>query len=171
MSRFDPRDIRVEPLDGSHDRSSFRCGAESLDNYLRTQASQDARRKSTSVFVLVARDAPAQILGYFTLSAFGIDWGDIPDHARKDIPRYPRVGATLIGRLAVDKTMQGKGLGAVTLYAAIRKAYENASIVGSSMIVVDALDEGAARFYEAHGFIRLPGTDRLILPMRTAKRA
>jgi GNAT superfamily N-acetyltransferase len=171
LSRVDPGNIKVQPLDGSHDRVGFRCGVESLDNYLRTQASQDARRKATSVFVLVAHDAPSHILGYFTLSAFGIDWGDIPDHARKNIPRYPRVGATLIGRLAVDKTRQGQGVGAMTLYAAIRKAYENASIVGSSMIVVDTLDEGAARFYEAHGFIRLPGTDRLILPMRTAKQA
>jgi len=91
----------------------------------------------------------------------------VPEAARKHIPRYPLVSATLIGRLAVDKRNQGHGVGAVLLARALRTAYENASVVGSSMIVVDALDERAARFYEAHGFIRLVESMRLILPMQT----
>jgi hypothetical protein len=49
----------------------------------------------------------------------------------------------------------------------LRKAYENAAVVGSSMIVVDVIDERAADFYRAHGFLRLPESMRLILPMRT----
>jgi predicted GNAT family N-acyltransferase len=77
------------------------------------------------------------------------------------------VSATLIGRLAIAKDTQGTGLGSVLLAKALHKAYENASLVGSSMVVVDAIDEGAVRFYEAHGFIKLPESMRLILPMRT----
>ncbi len=66
------------------------------------------------------------------------------------------MSATLIGRLAVSKDRQGQRLGAVLLADALRRAFESASTVGSSMVVVDALDEAAAGFYAAHGFVRLP---------------
>ena len=69
--------------------------------------------------------------------------------------------------LAIANDTQGTGLGSVLLAKALHKAYENASLVGSSMVVVDAIDEGAVRFYEAHGFIKLHESIRLILPMRT----
>jgi predicted GNAT family N-acyltransferase len=77
------------------------------------------------------------------------------------------VSATLLGRLAVSADFQGQRLGAVLLAEALRKAYENADVVGSSMVVVDAVDDRAARFYRAHGFIPLPDSPRLVLPMRT----
>jgi predicted GNAT family N-acyltransferase len=77
------------------------------------------------------------------------------------------VSATLLGRLAVSKEFQGQGLGSILLAKALGKSYENADQVGSSMVVVDAIDERAARFYAAHGFIQLPESMRLVLPMRT----
>jgi ribosomal protein S18 acetylase RimI-like enzyme len=73
----------------------------------------------------------------------------------------------LLGRLAVATELQGRGLGAILLAEALRKACENAAMVGFSMVVVDAIDERAARFYRAHGFIPLPESMRLVLPMRT----
>lgn len=160
-------EFRLEPLGKQHDRAAFSCGEQSLDQYLKTQASQDMRRKANAVFVMVGADAPAQIIGYFTLCAYTLTQNTVPEAARKYIPRYPLVSATLIGRLAVNKGNQGRGNGAILLVRALRKAYENASVVGSSMIVVDALDERATRFYEAHGFIKLVDSKRLILPMQT----
>jgi len=68
--------------------------------------------------------------------------------------------------LAVALEQQGKGLGALLLAKALRKAYESSAVVGSSMIVVDAIDEKALRFYQAHRFIKLPDSMRLILSMR-----
>jgi GNAT superfamily N-acetyltransferase len=159
--------FRLEPLGKHHDRKAFICGAENLDAYLKTQASQDMRRKANAVFVLIPTDAPSRIAGYFTLCAFGVAPGTIPDAAGKYIPRYPVVSATLIGRLAISKEFQGQRLGADLLAEALRKAYENASVVGSSMVVVDAIDDPAVRFYLAHGFIKLPESMRLVLPMRT----
>lgn len=159
-------ELLVVPLDKGHDRQGFTCGVESLDRYLKIQASQDMRRKINAVFVMAATDQPDRILGYFTLSVFALEQGHIPDAAQKHLPRYPLVSATLIGRLAVAKDQQGQGLGAILLARAIRKAYENASIVGSAMVVVDALDDRASRFYIAHGFVKLPESMRLILPMR-----
>lgn len=161
------RRSRVEPLDRKrHDRATFECGVEALDRYLKTQAAQDMRRKANAVFVMVALDAPRRIAGYFTLSAMAPAQSDVPEAARRYAPRYPLVSATLIGRLAVAKERQGQGVGAMLLALALRKAYDNANVVGSSMVVVDAIDQRAVRFYEAHGFIRLPDSMRLIIPMR-----
>ncbi len=155
-------------LDEQHDRGSFTCGVESLDRYLKTQAGQDVRRKANAVFVLSEVGEPVRILGYYTLCAMAISQGDVPEAARKHIPRYPLVSATLIGRLAVATEHQGQRLGAVLLADALQRAFESAGTVGSSMVVVDALDEPAAGFYAAHGFVRLPDSLRLVLPMRLA---
>ena len=159
--------FHLELLSKEHDRGRFACGVESLDSYLKTQASQDMRRKANAVFVLVPTASPQVIAGYFTLCAYGIAPGAIPEEARKHIPRYPVVSATLIGRLALSRDFQGKGLGSLLLAEALRKAYANAALVGSSMVVVDAIDENAARFYAAHGFVKMPDSMRLMLPMRT----
>lgn len=161
-------DLRVEPLDTKrHDRRSFSCGVQALDVYFKTQASQDIGRKANAVFVLVSVGEPGMVLGYFTLCAYGLAAGAIPDEAKKHLARYPLVSATLIGRLAVATGHQGRGLGGLLLALALQKSFENAHVVGSSMVVVDALDERAAGFYAAHGFVRLPESMRLVLPMQT----
>lgn len=165
-----PAALRIEPLAATHDRASFSCGAESLDRYLKTQAGQDVRRKANAVFALVEARQPQRILGYFTLCATALNQGDVPEAVRKQVPRYPLVSATLIGRLAVAKDHQGRGLGAILLANALRRAYESANTVGSTMVVVDALDETAARFYSAHDFVRLPESVRLVLPKRSIEK-
>ena len=152
-------------LGEEHDRGGFTCGVESLDRYLKTQAGQDVRRKANAVFVL---SEVSHVTGYYTLCAMAISQGEVPEAARKYVPRYPLVSATLIRRLAVAKERQGQRLGAVLLADALRRAFDSAGTVGSSMVVVDALDEAAAGFYAAHGFVRLPDSLRLVLPMRMA---
>ena len=123
------------------------------------------KRKASAVFVLVHPSHPRHILGYYTLSAYALAQGDVPELARRYVPRYPLVSATLIGRLAVARDHQGQGIGTLLLADALRRADNNAAIVGSSMIVVDAIDEAAADFYGAFGFVRLPDSLRLIVPM------
>jgi predicted GNAT family N-acyltransferase len=126
------------------------------------------RRKANAVFILTEIGDPARILGYYTLCAMTIAQGDVPETARKHVPRYPLVSATLIGRLAVSRDKQGQRLGAILLADALDRSFESASTVGSSMVIVDALDEAAAGFYAAHGFVRLPESLRLVLPMSSA---
>jgi GNAT superfamily N-acetyltransferase len=75
------------------------------------------------------------------------------------------VGATLIGRLAVATERQGQWLGAVLLADALGRAFDSAGTVGSSMVVVDALDKAAAGLSAAHGFVRLPNSLRLVMPI------
>ena len=168
MTKRSSEDLRIVPLGEGHDRRGFSCGVESLDRYLKIQAGQDIRRKANAVFVLSELGEPNRILGYYTLCAMAISQGEVPEAARKHIPRYPLVSATLIGRLAISKDRQGQRLGAVLLADALQRALESAGTVGSSMIVVDALDESAAGFYVAHGFVRLPDSLRLVLPMSLA---
>jgi GNAT superfamily N-acetyltransferase len=163
-------DLIIVPLDDTHDRQAFSCGVESLDRYLHSQAGQDARRLANGVFILVDPTTPETVLGYYTLCATALPPGDVPEAAKKHIPRYPRISATLIGRLAITVGRQGQSLGAILLADALRRTLASAATVGSSMVVVDALDEGAAAFYGAHGFVRLPESLRLILPIRTLER-
>jgi GNAT superfamily N-acetyltransferase len=122
------------------------------------------------VFILVESNKPNFVLGYYTLCATALPQGDVPMAARKHIPRYPLVSATLVGRLAVSEARQGEGLGAILLADAVRRAYASAAIIGSSMLIVDAINERAAAFSESNGFVRLPDSLRLVLPMRTIQR-
>jgi predicted GNAT family N-acyltransferase len=168
MAKRPSADLCIVPLGELHDRAGFTCDVESLDHYLKTQAGQDVRRKANAVFVLCSEAEPKRVLGYYTLCAMTISQGDVPEVARKHVPRYPLVSCTLIGRLAIAKDQQGQRLGSILLADALLRAFESASTVGSSMVVVDALDEAAAGFYAAHGFVRLPDSLRLVMPMRQA---
>lgn len=161
-------DLRIAVLNDAHDRNGFTCGVESLDRYLKLQAGQDVRRKANAVFVLSPNAEPGRVLGYYTLCAMAVSQGDVPEAARKHVPRYPLVSCTLIGRLAVAKDQPGQRLGTVLLADALQRAFESANTVGSSMVIVDALDEAAAGFYGAHGLVRLPDSQRLVMPMRQA---
>lgn len=163
-------DLKIEALASHHDRNGFSCGVDSLDRYLRTQASQDVRRKANGVFILIEPDKPDVVLGYYTLCATALPQGDVAAAARKHVPRYPLVSTTLVGRLAVSAARQGERLGAMLLADAVRRAFASAGTVGSSMLVVEAINDRAAAFYEGNGFVRLPDSLRLVLPMRAIQR-
>jgi GNAT superfamily N-acetyltransferase len=158
----------VEPLGNQHDRAAFACGNEVLDHYLKEIASQDARRLVAAPFVAVESDDPKTILGYYTLSAFGIALESLPLEVARKLPAYPIVPATLLGRLAVDQRCRGKGIGEFLLMDALRRAYVQSSQIAAVAVVVDAIDAQAARFYRHFNFIPLPDRpDRLFLPIKT----
>ena len=158
----------VEPLGKAHDRLSFSCGYEALDRYLREQASQDARRRVAAPFVLVQESERKTIVGYYTLSALGIDLHDLPDNVIKKLPSYPVVPVTLLGRLAVDLQYRGQGAGEFLLVDALLRAYTQSSQIAAAAVVVDAIDEQAARFYRHFGFTPFPDKPtRLFIPMKT----
>jgi GNAT superfamily N-acetyltransferase len=162
--------IRIEPLAPSHDRAAFACGNAALDTYLHRQATQDFRRGVASIFVAVTPEERQRVLGFFTLSAAAIVPADLPAEIAKRLPRHP-VPAALIGRLAVDRSIAGRGLGGILLADAIQKAAVAAETVAMAAIVVDPIDDAARSFYAAFGFGSLQGPQRrmfLALPRRTA---
>ena len=162
-------DLRIEPLGPSHNRAAFRSGVPDLDGYLHAQAGQDARRNVAAPFVLV--DGTGTILGYYTLSAYGIQLSELPQAVAKKLPRYPVVPATLLGRLAVGESVRGQKLGRFLLLDALYRSWRNSSLVASAAVVVDALDERARDFYLHHEFQPLGDhADKLFLPMSTIEK-
>jgi GNAT superfamily N-acetyltransferase len=154
--------LRVEPLASSHDRSGFESGVEPLDRYFRTQAGQDARKNMAAPFVLVLPDGT--IAGYYTLSSTSVRLGELPGQTVRKLPRYPLVPATLLGRLAVDRRHQGKGYGRFLLGNALHRAAR--SEIASFVVIVDAKDENARRFYERESFLPFPDQPmKLFRPM------
>jgi len=153
--------IRIEPLGPGHDRSAFSCGVPALDRYLREQAGQDARRRVAAPFV--ASNDRMRVLGFYTLSATSIELTEVPAALADKLPRYPRLTAALLGRLATDLSARGVGLGRFLLIDAITRAVR--SEIASFALVLDAKDETAASFYKRESFIRLPGT-----PIRFLRR-
>lgn len=162
-----PAPWRIEPL-GKHDRAAFSCGNDILDRYLREMAGQDARRFVAAPFVAVDPTAPEAVLGYYTLSSFAIDPVDFPRELVRRLPGYAVVPATLLGRLAVDQSRRGQGLGEFLLMDALRRAHVQSAEIASHAVIVDAIDDAASRFYQHFEFIPFPERqDRLFLTMKT----
>jgi len=160
----------VEPLNGDHDRESFACGNAALDRYLKEQANQDHGRGCATPFVLSPGANQKAILGYYTLSSYGIDTGELPPAVAKKLPRYPLIPATLLGRLAVDEQHHGKGIGEFLLMDALRRSLAQSLQIAAGAVVVEAIDERAEQFYRHFGFTAFPSAhDRLFILMKTVK--
>ena len=142
----------IEVLQGSHDRAQFDCGSEALDRYIRRQASQDARRNVTRVFVALPEKSN-EIAGFYTLSAGSIERNALPEKQAKRLPRYP-VPVALLGRLAVDRRWSGQGLGSALWANVLQRVVRASAALAVYAVVVDAKDEQAQAFYERFGFIR-----------------
>lgn len=147
--------ITFEALGKQHDRSKFSCGQAELDDWFRRRASQDERRNVARVFIAV--DSDLGVVGFYSLSAFKLDLDDLPEEIARKLPRYDDgVPAALIGRLARDARVRGKGLGDLLVADAVRRILGAAQALAVLAIVVDAKDELAATFYEGLGFRRFP---------------
>ncbi len=162
--------LTVEPLGPNHDRAAFSCGEAVLDAYLQRQASQDVRRRVAQVFVAVA-DRPHIVAGYYSLSAASFDKAELPAELAKRLPHYP-VPAAVLGRLAVDRSCQGRGVGEFLLLDAVRRVLRASVSMAVYALIVDAKNESAKRFYERFGFLEFPNTARrMYLPLETFVKA
>lgn len=153
----------VEPLTREHDRRSFACGVDTLDRYLKEQATQDIRRGVTSCYI--ARPSEnAKVVGYYTIAMGSVPLGDFPPEIVRKLPRYPSVPVARVGRLAVDAELRGRGLGSVLLLNAIARVH--GSDIAAFAVVVDAENETAATFYLRNGFVRFESVpQRLFFPL------
>ncbi len=167
----------IEPLGEKHKhlRAAFSCGSaplnSGLDRYLKEQASQDLKKRAAVPYVLVSEDD--RIAGYYTLSSDNFRLDDLPPELVKQLklPRYPVLGATLIGRLARDLWFQGQGIGGLLLADAIKRALGASRNIAAVAVVVDAKDDHAYRFYSGFGFIPFPETrNRLFIRMETIEQ-
>ncbi len=156
-----------EPLNSTHKKSDFSCGKGMLDSYIHKQAHQDAKRKLSACFVI--NEAETNLIkGYYTLSNSSIPSELIPDQIRKKLPQsYHSIPTTLLGRLAIDDRFQGQGMGKLILIDALKRSFEISKTIGSFAVVVDPIDQDAENFYNKYGFLKLPDSGKMFLPMKT----
>jgi ribosomal protein S18 acetylase RimI-like enzyme len=128
-----------------------------LNQYLFRQAGQDVRKYYAVLFVAV-EIATNKIVGYYTLANASINLGDVPTALRKKLPKYAEIPAIRLGRLAVDITAQGQGIGSQLLADASIRGVLNVS--AWAFMTVDAKDNMACAFYKNFGFNSLLDDER-----------
>lgn len=147
------------PIEATDNTTDFDSGEESLDRYLADRALTNHLGDLGRCYVCVDGDTE-KVLGYYTLSAVAIERAGLPGKVRRNAPNP--VPAVLMGRLAVDSEAQGSGLGRFLVRDAILSTLAAANRIGVRILLVHALHEQAAAFYEKLGFKRSP-TDSLHL--------
>jgi hypothetical protein len=158
--------FRVEVLDPAvHRREEFACEPPELTEFLRTRARKEAKARASACFVIVPVADPGLVAGFYTLSATTIELEKLPPELATKLPRYPRVPATLLGRLARSVLFKGQGIGDLLMVDALKRSCENSSVIGSVAVVVDPKDAPVAKFYGTFGFQPLD-EQKLLLPMK-----
>ena len=154
-------------LNTTHNRTDFDCGNTMLNNYLQLQARQDVKRSLAACFILP--DEASNLKGYYTLSNAGIQRELLPDDLKKKLPQsYSNLPATLLGRLAVNKNYSRQGIGELILIDALKRSYYTSlQNIASMAVIVDPVDDNAVKFYLKYGFILLPDSGKMFLPMKT----
>jgi GNAT superfamily N-acetyltransferase len=140
-----------EKLSVDHDLSQFQCGEQELDDWLRRRAiSNEEDGASRSYVVCVGR----RVVGYYALAMGAVAHTNAPGRVRRNMPNP--VPVMVIGRLAIDLSFQGRGIGSSLLRDAVLRTVRAAEIAGIRAILVHAISENAKRFYERSGFIASP---------------
>jgi predicted N-acetyltransferase YhbS len=156
----------IEPLDTArHRREQFVCESPELTDFLQQQARKEMAARASACFVLVAANDPGRIVGYYTLSQTSVTSQKLPESVTKKLPRYPELGATLVGRLARDLAWRGKEIGRLLLVDALRRSVRLSAEAGAVVVVTDPKDDKARAFYQAYGFQALDER-RLFMPMK-----
>ena len=155
MSRFsDPERLRAD-----HPLGGFDCGEGSLNLWLERHARAAQGSGSAQTFVITDEDQKDRVVGYHAIAAASIEHEDATDRAKKGMPRHP-IPALLLARLAVDKSVQGEGVGAFLLRDAMLRAVNAADDLGIRILLAHSLNRNARDFYLRFGFEESP-TDGL----------
>lgn len=152
--------MQVLPLAGNHDRAAFDCGRQELNDWLRQVARQHQDKGLSKTFIAVLEEAPDRICGYCALTLAELEDRHLPEAFRKKLPR--RIPGIRLGRLAVDRQFQAKGLGALLLVDALTRAKRIHTEAGGIGLFVDAIDEQAASYYRRFGFTASPDNPLLM---------
>ena len=159
------------PIGKQHDRAAFDCGDPDLNRYLQKFARQNHESGGAKCFIAAPSDKPARIVGFYTLSPASIECSRTPAIAKKGLTRYD-VPVFRLGRLAIDKPVQGQGLGGALLLRAADRCIRVAQDVGGVALIIDAKTDRAARWYESFGALRMSDAPlSLVLPLATAADA
>jgi len=140
-----------ELLADHHQTAGFSCGVPSLDEWLKRRAGGNQASGASRTYVACEGD---QVVGFYALAAGSVDMASAPGRFRRNMP--DSVPVVLLGRLAVDVTQHGRGLGRLLVRDAGQRVLRAADVVGMRGILVHAISEEAWRFYQAVGFEQSP---------------
>lgn len=148
--------------------SKFDCGAEELNTYLKRFAKKNDKLGIGRTYVLLDK---AHALGFYTVSMAQIEFKALPKSTQGKLPRYP-IPAVRIGRLAIDLSAQGQGLGEFLLMDALTRCLRVSEEIAIFAVIVDAKNDQAKAFYLKYGFIPLEDQElSLFLPVSTIHQA
>jgi len=158
-------DLQIVSFTKAFARTDFSCGKPELDDWLRTQASQQERTGNTRTFLAVF-PGDDRVVGYYATTTYRLELDEAALAFGAGTRRYP-VPAVLLARLAVDESAQGKSVGAHLLIHALTEIAKASRSVGFEVLVVHAFDEDAVTFYARFGFIRFEEHPlHLFLPLK-----
>ena len=158
----------IEKLRGDHDLAPFNCGNDELNRFLKRFALANQQAQSTQTYV-ACRDTI--VVGYYSLAFGSVAPEQTPERVKKGLARHP-VPVMILARLAIDQSMQSKGLGQGLLKDALERTVRAADIGGLRAMLVHAKDDSARAFYEHFNFEPSP-TDpyHLFMLLKDLKRA
>lgn len=171
MTTQEPIEWHEEPIGTQHDRQSFDCGDDALSGFLQRHARKNHEMGGSKTFVAVTDKGNAAVLGFYSLSPASVAYARTPELVRRRLARYD-VPAFRLARLAVDRSVQGKGLGGQLLLAAGRRSLRAAAEVGGVALLIDAKNERVAGWYASYGAMPLLDAPlSLLLPLATIEAA
>lgn len=152
-------------LDKIHDLDQFRSGNDTLDDWLRRRARANQISGASRTYV-VADDQ--RVIAYYCLASGALDLAGAPGPLRRNMP--DPIPMAVLGRLAVHREWQGRGLGVALLQDAVLRAAQAAAIMGVRGVLVHAISDPAKAFYERHGFTASPNHPMtLVLSLKSRK--
>ena len=140
------------PITAEHDTALFHCRHDTLNQWLRRRAMANASSGATRTYVVCAESN--RVVGYYALAAGSLDVELAPSRLRRNMPNPLPV--VVLGRLAVDDTWSGRGLGGGLLKDAVLRSLQGADLIGACALLCHAIDADAKAFYARHGFVASP---------------
>jgi GNAT superfamily N-acetyltransferase len=160
-----------EPINKTHDRDAFDCGEDALNDFLRRYARKSHELGGAKTFLAIDDADNTTILGFYSLSPASVAYARTPEIVRRGLARHDVPGFRL-ARLAVDRRVQGQGLGGQLLLTAGRRCLRAAAEVGGIALVIDAKNDRVAAWYASYGAVPLLDAPlTLLLPLATIEAA
>ena len=160
-----------EPITKSHDRSAFDCGDEALNEFLWRHARKSHISGGAKTFLAVDNIDARKILGFYSIASASVTYEKTPEVIKRGLARH-EVPVFRLGRLAVDRSVQGRGLGGQLLLAAARRCLLVAAQVGGVALLIDAKNDLVAQWYASYGAVPLLDAPlSLLLPFKTIHTA